>query len=62
MTAWNRAALPVRLGQHETAKKWLSIGLEIAEKVSGMDTYRACMEDFLGGFQTKVSSEAADMI
>ncbi|RID59810.1 hypothetical protein BRARA_F03009, partial [Brassica rapa] len=62
MTAWNRAALPVRLGQLETAKKWLSIGLEIAEKVSGMDTYRACMEDFLGGFQTKVSSEAADRI
>ncbi|KAF8105653.1 hypothetical protein N665_0157s0219 [Sinapis alba] len=62
MTAWNRAALPVRLGQFETAKKWLSIGLEIAEKVSGMDTYRACMEDFLAGFQNKVSSAAADRI
>ncbi|KAJ0253938.1 TPR repeat-containing protein ZIP4 [Hirschfeldia incana] len=62
MTAWNRATLPVKLGQLETAKKWLSIGLEIAEKVTGMDTYRACMEDFLAGYQTKVSSAAADMI
>ncbi|CAA7058930.1 unnamed protein product [Microthlaspi erraticum] len=58
MTAWNRAALPVRLGQFETAKKWLSIGLEIAEKVTGMDTYRACMEDYLAGFASKVSSAA----
>ncbi|KAL1198445.1 TPR repeat-containing protein ZIP4 [Cardamine amara subsp. amara] len=57
MTAWNRAALPVRLGQFETAKKWLSIGLEIAEKVSGMDTYKACMEDYLAGFVAKVSSD-----
>ncbi|KAG7611725.1 unnamed protein product [Arabidopsis thaliana] len=56
MTAWNRAALPVRLGQFETAKKWLSIGLEIADKVTGMDTYKACMQDYLAGFQTKVSS------
>ncbi|EFH40152.1 hypothetical protein ARALYDRAFT_331248 [Arabidopsis lyrata subsp. lyrata] len=56
MTAWNRAALPVRLGQFETAKKWLSMGLEIAEKVTGMDTYKACMQDYLAGFQTKVSS------
>lgn len=62
MTAWNRAALPVRLGQFETAKKWLSVGLEIAEKVSGMDTYRACMEDYLAGFETKVSSAAAERI
>ncbi|CAH8363139.1 unnamed protein product [Eruca vesicaria subsp. sativa] len=61
-TAWNRAALPVRLGQFENAKKWLSIGLEIAEKVSGMDTYKACMEDFLAGFQAKVSSAADDRI
>lgn len=57
MTAWNRAALPVRLGQFETTKKWLSIGLEIAEKVSGMETYRACMQDYLAGFVTKVSSD-----
>ncbi|EOA12865.1 hypothetical protein CARUB_v10025833mg [Capsella rubella] len=47
MTAWNRAALPVRLGQFETAKKWLSIGLEIAEKVTGggaskLRDYRGC--------------------
>ncbi|CAN8265696.1 unnamed protein product [Cochlearia groenlandica] len=53
MTAWNRATLPVRLGQFERAKKWLSIAVEIAEKVSGMDTYKACMEDYLAGFETK---------
>ncbi|XP_010547171.1 PREDICTED: TPR repeat-containing protein ZIP4 [Tarenaya hassleriana] len=60
MTAWNRAALPVRLGQNETAKKWMKIGLEIAGKVSGMDTYRACMEDYLAEFETRVSSAASD--
>ncbi|KAL7201219.1 hypothetical protein ACSBR1_033012 [Camellia fascicularis] len=53
MTAWNRAALPVRLGQTEEARKWMKIGLELAGKVPGMGTYRACMEDFLAGFENK---------
>ncbi|KAM7262726.1 hypothetical protein ACFE04_000409 [Oxalis oulophora] len=51
VTAWNRAALPVRLGQVDVAKKWMSIGLEIAKQVSGTETYRACMEDFAAGFE-----------
>ncbi|KAL0717996.1 hypothetical protein Bca4012_067318 [Brassica carinata] len=37
-----------------------SMDLEIAEKVLGMDTYRACMEDFLASFQTKVSVATAE--
>lgn len=53
MTAWNRAALPVRLGQVDAAKKWMNVGLELARKVFGMDTYRACMEDFVSAFEKK---------
>lgn len=53
MTAWNRAAIPVRLGQNEEAKKWMSIGLELAKKVQGMQTYRSCMEDFIAEFEKK---------
>ncbi|KAA8543587.1 hypothetical protein F0562_021667 [Nyssa sinensis] len=53
MTAWNRAALPVKLGHAEAAKKWMNIGLELAGKVPGMQTYRSCMEDFLAGFEKK---------
>lgn len=53
MMAWNRAALPVRMGQVGPAKKWMSIGLELAGKVRGMETYRSCMEDFVAGFEKK---------
>lgn len=53
MTAWNRAAIPVRLGQNEEAKKWMSIGLELAKKVQGMQTYRSWMEDFIAEFEKK---------
>ncbi|XP_057483125.1 TPR repeat-containing protein ZIP4-like [Actinidia eriantha] len=53
MTAWNWAALPLRLGQVESARKWMSIGLELAGKVPGMNTYKSCMEDFLAGFEKK---------
>ncbi|XP_028752671.1 TPR repeat-containing protein ZIP4-like [Neltuma alba] len=51
MTAWNRAAVPVRLGQIELGKKWMAIGLEIAKHVPGMETYKACMEDFISGLE-----------
>lgn len=51
MTAWNRAAVPVRLGQVDLAKKWMNAGLEIAKQVTGMDSYRACMEDFIANFE-----------
>ncbi|XP_031259061.1 TPR repeat-containing protein ZIP4-like [Pistacia vera] len=53
MTAWNRAAVPVRLGQIELARKWMNAGVEIAGKVVGMETYRACMEDFISSFENK---------
>ncbi|CAK7349217.1 unnamed protein product [Dovyalis caffra] len=56
MTAWNRAAVPVRLGQVDAARKWMDAGLELARKVSGMDTYRACMEDFVTAFNKKFLS------
>ncbi|PON65927.1 Meiosis specific protein Spo22/ZIP4/TEX [Trema orientale] len=53
-TAWNRAALPVRLGQIDVAKKWMNIGLELAMRVPGMESYRASMEDFVGGFEKEL--------
>lgn len=55
MTAWNRAAVPVRMGHVDEAKRWMSMGLELAKKVSGMQTYRSCMEDFIAGFEKKLS-------
>lgn len=48
-TAWNRAALPMRLGQIDVGKKWMNIGLELAKRVPGMETCKASMEDFVGG-------------
>lgn len=56
MTAWNRAALPVRLGHVVEAKKWMDMGLEFAGRVPGMDTYKSCMDDFVSGFEKKVQS------
>ncbi|KAL0419400.1 UNVERIFIED_CONTAM: TPR repeat-containing protein ZIP4 [Sesamum radiatum] len=53
MTAWNRAALPVKMGEIESAKKWMNIGMELATKVPGMHTYKSCMEDYLAGFEKK---------
>ncbi|KAJ8568671.1 hypothetical protein K7X08_028204 [Anisodus acutangulus] len=55
MTAWNRAAVPVRMGHMDEAKRWMSMGLELAKKVPGMQTYRSCMEDFVEGFEKKLS-------
>lgn len=54
MTAWNRAGVPVRLGNIVLGKKWMNVGIEIAKHVSGMETYKACMEDFLFGLEKKV--------
>ncbi|GER55001.1 tetratricopeptide repeat protein [Striga asiatica] len=58
-SAWNRAAVPVKMGKIETAKKWMSIGLELTVKVPGMNTYRSCMEDYVAGFERKVSSRGS---
>lgn len=55
MTAWNRASVPVRMGQCEMAKKWMDLGMEIARHVGGMETYSSCMEEFVNGFQNKFS-------
>lgn len=57
MTAWNRASMPVRMGQSEMAKKWMDMGLEIARHVGGMETYSSCMEEFINGFQNKFSMQ-----
>lgn len=56
MTAWNRAALPVRMGPLSAAMKWMNIGLELAGKVQGMQTYRSCMEDFIASFKQKYNA------
>ncbi|GAB2248477.1 hypothetical protein Droror1_Dr00008359 [Drosera rotundifolia] len=50
-TAWNRASVPVRLGQVDSGKKWMTLGLELARNVPGMETYRASMEDYIAGFE-----------
>lgn len=52
-TAWNRSSVPVRLGQVDAGKKWMTLGLELARNVPGMETYRASMEDYIAGFETK---------
>ncbi|GKA43109.1 TPR repeat-containing protein ZIP4 [Tanacetum coccineum] len=57
MTAWNRAALPVRLGQVVEAKKWMDMGFELAGRVAGMDTYKSCMQDFVSGVEKKVQTQ-----
>ncbi|KAK4778760.1 hypothetical protein SAY86_006288 [Trapa natans] len=53
-TAWNRAAIPIRLGHFDSANKWMKVGLELAGLVPGMETYKACMEDFVNGLDKKV--------
>ncbi|XP_071699241.1 TPR repeat-containing protein ZIP4-like [Rutidosis leptorrhynchoides] len=57
MSAWNRAALPVRLGQMVEAKKWMDMGLELAGRVAGMDTYMSCMVDFVSEVEKKVQTQ-----
>ncbi|VFQ69739.1 unnamed protein product [Cuscuta campestris] len=57
MTAWNRAAVPVRLGHTETAKKWMGMGLELARMVPGMQAYISCMEEFVAGFEEGVQEK-----
>ncbi|KAG5008165.1 hypothetical protein JHK85_026707 [Glycine max] len=54
MSAWNRAAVPVRLGQIEVGKKWMTVGLDIAKLVPGMEAYKACMEEVLGNLKKEL--------
>ncbi|KAL8106532.1 TPR repeat-containing protein ZIP4 [Apium graveolens] len=60
MTAWNRAALAVRMGPASAAMKWMDIGLELAGKVQGMQTYQSCMEDFIASFKEKCKATNAN--
>ncbi|KAF6164592.1 hypothetical protein GIB67_032820 [Kingdonia uniflora] len=53
MTAWNRAAMPVRLGQIGIARRWMKIGLDMSQHVSDMGAFKDCMEEFLAGFEKK---------
>ncbi|GAB2282386.1 hypothetical protein Dimus_016931 [Dionaea muscipula] len=53
-TAWNRASVPVRLGQIEAGKKWMNMGLELARNVLGMESYKATMEDYVARFEKKL--------
>ncbi|KAK9159392.1 hypothetical protein Syun_005733 [Stephania yunnanensis] len=54
ITAWNRAALPLRLGQLGVAKRWMKIGLDLAQNVAaGMESPKRSMEEFLAGFENK---------
>ncbi|KAK6937930.1 hypothetical protein RJ641_031438 [Dillenia turbinata] len=43
MTAWNHAALLVRLGKIDVEKRWMDIGLKLARHVAGTETYKPCM-------------------
>ncbi|CAI9107255.1 OLC1v1006573C1 [Oldenlandia corymbosa var. corymbosa] len=52
-TAWNRASIPLRLGNIEVAKKWMNMGLELAKKVTSMQAYRSCMEGFVASCEDK---------
>ncbi|KAI3882597.1 hypothetical protein MKW92_051849 [Papaver armeniacum] len=53
VTAWNRADMPVRLGQVVIARRWMTIGLDLAQHVQGMLGYKGTMEDFLAEFDKK---------
>ncbi|KAF5207276.1 Tpr repeat-containing protein zip4, partial [Thalictrum thalictroides] len=52
-TAWNRAALPVRLGQIDVAKKWMGIGRELSHNLDEKGKYTGLMEEFLTSFKQK---------
>jgi hypothetical protein len=54
MTAWNRAAMPMKLGHTEVGKKWMTVGFDIAKHVPGMEAYKACMEDLLDNLEKKL--------
>ncbi|KAK9138994.1 hypothetical protein Sjap_009588 [Stephania japonica] len=54
ITAWNRAALPLRLGQLGVAKRWMKMGLDLAQNVAaGMESSKRSMEDFLADFKNR---------
>lgn len=51
ITAWNRSSMPARLGQMERAKKWMKMGLDFAQQVIGMDSYKCSMEKCLSSIE-----------
>lgn len=50
MTAWNKAGLAVRLGQVEAARRWMKMGLDLAQHQQCMERYRGAMEECLRNF------------
>ncbi|KAF9595824.1 hypothetical protein IFM89_005310 [Coptis chinensis] len=64
MTAWNCAALPVRLGQKANANRWMRIGLEFSQRMSDMVKYTGSMEQFLTSFEQKFNGwdDALDLV
>ena len=59
MTAWNRAGCAVRLGQVETAMKWMIMGLDLARHLKCMDNYVRGMEESLASFEKQSSNAEA---
>ena len=59
ITAWNKSYLPVRLGQHSVAKKWMKMGLDLARHFDRMKLYIPGMEECFEKFQ-KLSGKEPD--
>ncbi|MQM00675.1 hypothetical protein Taro_033415 [Colocasia esculenta] len=55
MTAWNRAGPAVRLGQVEAARKWMKMGLDLAQQLQSMVRYRGGMEECIINFEKHCS-------
>lgn len=49
-TAWNKAGYAVRLGHVETARKWMKMGLDFAQRLQCMEKYKRAMEECLRSF------------
>ncbi|PKA60212.1 hypothetical protein AXF42_Ash008271 [Apostasia shenzhenica] len=59
MTSWNKSGMAVRLRQVSIARKWMSLGLELARRVLGMEKYVGAMEECFASFE-KVCRGADD--
>lgn len=59
ITAWNKANLPWRLGQHSVARKWMKMALDLARHFYSMKLYISEMEGQFENFQ-KLSGKEPD--
>lgn len=57
ITSSNRSSIPARLGQMERAKKWMKMGLDFAQQVIGMDSYKCSMEKCLSSIEKLCGEE-----